>query len=141
DHDGNAGCTVRLLRILGPPITGMAAFNGEQYFGVTSRDRFVVGTQDGRLFGFTVNGTAGGFYRELWNDTINPSGAPTPPAIHLAGAMIKAGDSVPQFAPCFYRSGVGDDPQNGRSFVLGTSDGYGGSFWTSNGPLPLETTF
>ena len=138
DNVGNARCPVPLTRNLGSPITGMAAFNGDQYFGVTSRDRFVVGTQDGRLFGFTVNGTAGGFYRELWNDTINPSGAPTPPAIHLAGAMIKAGDSVPQFAPCFYRSGVGDDTQNGRSFVLGTSDGYVVSLWTSNGTLQWE---
>src|SRR5437867_3365583 len=63
----NAACPIPLTRNLGSPITGLAALTVDFNAGTTERDGFVVGTEAGRLFAFTVNGTAGGFYRELWN--------------------------------------------------------------------------
>src|SRR3989454_6718413 len=123
---------------LGSPVTGLAAYSGDLVTGVTDKDRFVVGTEDGHLYAFAINrpGSFRGFsfYEEVWNITVNPSGAATAPPVHLAGAMIKSKSTPSTFAPCFYPPSV-DDTKDGQTVVLGTGDGWLASVWMLNGSV------
>jgi len=120
----------------GSPVTGLAAFSGDEVAGMTDKDRFVVGTEDGHLYAFVVNRSGNwrgfSFYQELWNVTVNPSGAATAPPIHLAGAMIKSKFTPSILSPCFYHSSV-DSTKDGQTVILGTGDGWLASVWMSNG--------
>ena len=94
-------CPTPLTRDLGSPITGLAALSIDQSNGTTDRDGFVVGTESGQLFAFTVNETVGGFYKELWNVTLDRT---NPAPLHLAGFMIRTASGVPTSSPAFFYS-------------------------------------
>jgi peptide/nickel transport system permease protein len=129
----NTRCPTPLTTNLGSPITGLAALTTDQSAGpLIDRDGFVVGTEDGRLFGFTVNGTSGGFYRELWNtqlDLVNPA------PIHIAGAVIRTTSGSPVSSPAYYQSIANSTARAGEAVYVGDTRGVLYKVWTSNGTI------
>src|SRR2546428_1157008 len=120
DEVPNTLCPIPLTRNLGSPITGLAAVSVDQDPRTTTRDGFVVGTEDGRLFRFTVNETSGGFYKEVWNETLNIA---SPAALHLAGFTIRTITGVPTSSPAFFESNVNQRARTGEFVYAGDENG------------------
>ena len=130
DNISNTSCPTPMTTNLGSPITGLAALTHDQSAGpLIDRDGFVVGTEDGRLFGYTVNGTSGGFYKELWNTNLSATRSP----IHIAGAVIRTTGGSPVSSPAYYQSIANATDRAGETVYVGDSGGVLYSVWTSNG--------
>ena len=140
DEVPNTLCPIPLTRNLGSPITGLAAVSVDQDPRTTTRDGFVVGTEDGRLFRFTVNETSGGFYKEVWNETLNIA---SPAALHLAGFTIRTITGVPTSSPAFFESNVNQSARTGEFVYVGDENGVLYSVRMTDGALmwsrPLTT--
>ncbi len=112
----------------GSVITGVAVYSADQIFNRTLRDAFVVGTEDGHVYAFTVavNATFNGwpFYQELWNTSL---GSP----VHIAGAFTPT-KAIPVYSPAFYDSAV-NSSRNGETVFVGTEDGNLTAFRMSDG--------
>ena len=122
---------------LGTPITGIAAFTADETRGNTTKDSFVVGTADGRLYAYTIRdlvGTpTGPFYRELWNTTLTP-GAP----VLLAGPQVRMESSAPTYSPAFFYSTL-NASRRGEKVYAGSGDGRIWSVRMSNGTVNWTT--
>ncbi len=125
--DSGSDCPVPFSRSYGVPITGIAALTLDQNAGNSTRDSFVVGTADGRLFAYTVNSLNGTFYQELWNTTLS-AGYP----VLLDGVVVRTNAGVPTSSPAFYYSGV-NESRLGEAVYAGTGDGRVWAVWMSNG--------
>ncbi len=137
DHAGviiDAGVPSAVSRELdGSPVTALAAYSSDELAGTTDRDIFVVGTEQGRVYAFTVNrmDNASGetFFHQLW---VTPSlGSP----VHMAGELVAGSHSVPFISPAFY---ITSNETNAESLYLGTGDGRIVSLWTWNGTVRWE---
>src|SRR2546422_1448256 len=117
----NSSCPVTRTKNFGSPITGLAGESVDPFTGTNDRDSFVVGTADGRLFAYTVNRTAGAFYQELWNVTLNPA---RPAPIHIAGAVIRTDWPIPTSSPAFFQSITDQLARAGESVFVGDESGF-----------------
>ena len=116
----------------GEKITGLAALTIDDLARVEDRDSFVVGTESGHVYAFTINRNAtfrgSPFYAELWNTTL------TAAPVHIAGAVRPTNEGIPTSSPAFYYSNIVTS-RYGEAVYVGTGDGWVYGLWMSNGTV------